>query len=170
MEFRLLSKAFQNGECIPDLHSNTRFGKNISPPLRWENPPRETKSFAILVEDLDAPFVGVITHWVLYNIPPEKRELPEGIPEGTFLPDGTVQGRNFFRRNAYMGPNPPFGIHRYRFRIFALDTRVRVDPKMTRKRLLREMDRHVLAQAQLVGLYGKKQPVWRRGFAGERKK
>lgn len=75
MEFRLLSKAFKNGELIPDLHSNTRLGKNISLPLNWENPPEQAEGFAIIVEDVDAPIVGIISHWVLYNISSEKKEL-----------------------------------------------------------------------------------------------
>lgn len=156
MEFRLLSKVFKNGELIPDLYSNTRLGKNISPPLNWENPPERTKYFALIVEDVDAPIVGIISHWVLYNIPSEKRELREGIPQQESFSDGTIQGKNFFNRNAYMGPNPPFGTHRYCFRIFALDAKIKLNPKMTRKKLLKAIEQHVLGQAQLMSLYSKK--------------
>ncbi len=156
MEFKILSKAFKDGEAIPDLYSKTRRGKNISPPLNWENPPEQTKYFAIIAEDVDAPIVGTISHWVLYNIPAETREFPEGIPERESFPDGTIQGKNFFRRNAYMGPNPPFGTHRYYFRIFALDAKIDVDPKMTRKKLLKISELHILARAQLMGLFSKK--------------
>jgi len=157
MEFRILSKAFQDGELIPDLYSNTRRGKNISPPLNWENPPEQTKCFAVVVEDVDAPIVGIIPHWILYNIPPEKRDIPAGIPQQEFFPDGTIQGKNFFRRNAYMGPNPPFGTHRYYFMIFALDARLEPDPRMTRKKLLKAIEKHILAQAGIMGLFSKKQ-------------
>lgn len=156
MEFKLSSKAFKNGELIPDLYSNTRLGKNISPPLNWENPPEGTKYFAIIVEDVDAPLVGIISHWVLYNILPEKRELPEGIPQQESFSDGTIQGKNFFKRNAYLGPSPPFGTHRYYFKIFALDAKIKPDPKMTRKKLLKAIDQHILGQARLMGLYSKK--------------
>jgi Raf kinase inhibitor-like YbhB/YbcL family protein len=154
--FTLSSKAFKNGEVIPDLYSDTRLGRNISPPLNWENPPKQTKFFAIIVEDVDAPLVGIISHWVLYNIPSEKRELQEGIPSQESFPDGTIQGKNFFNRNAYMGPNPIFGTHRYYFKIFALDSAIKVDPKMTRKKLLKAIDRHILGQTRLMGLYSKK--------------
>lgn len=159
MEFRLLSKAFKNGELIPDLYSNTRLGKNISPPLNWENPPEQTKCFAIIVEDVDAPIVGIIPHWVLYNIPSEKRELQEGIPQQESFSDGIIQGKNFFNRNAYMGPNPLFGTHRYYFKIYALNAKIKLDPKMIRKKLLKETEQHILGQAQLLGLYSKKKPI-----------
>jgi Raf kinase inhibitor-like YbhB/YbcL family protein len=155
MEFRILSKAFKDGARIPDLFSNTRRGKNISPPLHWENPPEQTKCFAIIAEDVDAPIVGIIPHWVLYNLPPEKRELPQAVPQQESFPDGTIQGKNFFRRNAYMGPNPPFGRHRYYFKIFALDVEIKADPKMTRRKLLKTMDQHILGHAQLMGIYSK---------------
>lgn len=156
MEFKISSKAFKNGEQIPDLYSNTRLGKNISPPLKWENPPEQTKCFALIVEDIDAPIVGTISHWVLYNIPYEKRELQEGIPHQESFSDGTIQGKNFFNRNAYMGPSPPFGTHRYYFKIYALDTTIKLDSKMNRKTLLKAMEKHILEQAQLMGCYSKK--------------
>ena len=156
MEFKLLSSAFKDGELIPDLYSNTRLGKNISPPLKQENSPERTKCFVILVEDVDAPIVGIVSHWVIYNIPLEKRELPEGMPQKDSFTDGTIQGENFFNRNAYMGPNPLFGTHRYYFKIYALSTLIKADPKMTRKKLLKIMDGNILGQAQLVGLYSKR--------------
>jgi len=124
--------------------------------LRWENPPDRTKCFAIIVEDIDAPLVGTLSHWVLYNIPFEKRELQEGIPQQESFSDGTIQGKNFFNRNTYMGPSPPFGTHRYNFKIFALDTKIKSDSKMTRKKLLKAIEQHILGQARLMGLYSKK--------------
>lgn len=159
MEFGIFSKAFEDGALIPDLYSHTRRGKNISPPLHWENPPWQTKCFAIIVEDVDAPIIAPISHWVLYNIPSEKRELQEGVPPQESFPDGTIQGKNFFRRNAYMGPSPPFGTHRYNFKIFALDEKIKMDPKMTRKKLLKAMGRHIVGKAQLGGLYSKKSSI-----------
>jgi len=159
MEFRMLSKAFKDGERIPDLYSNTRRGRNSSPHLHWENPPEHTKSFAIIAEDVDAPLIGIITHWILYNIPSGSRELQEGIPQQESFSDGTIQGRNFFRRNAYMGPNPPFGTHRYYFKIFALDAEIKTDLKMTRGKLLKAMAKHILGQAQLMGIYSKKSSI-----------
>ena len=96
MNFKLSSKAFKNGEQIPELYSNTRLGKNISPPLIWENPPEQTKYLALIVEDVDAPIIGAISHWVLYNIPPEKREFTEGISHQEAFSDGTIQGPRIF--------------------------------------------------------------------------
>lgn len=159
MEFRLLSKAFKNGELIPDLYSNTRLGKNISPPLNWENPPEQTKGFAIIVEDVDAPIVGIISHWVLYNISSEKKELQEGVPQQESFSDGIIQGKNFFNRNAYLGPSPPFGTRRYYFKIYALNAKIKLDPKITRKKLLKAIEQHILGQAHLMGLYSKKKPI-----------
>jgi len=159
MEFRLLSKAFKNGELIPDPYSDTRLGKNISPPLNWENPPEQTKCFAIIVEDVDVPIVGIIPHWVLYNIPSGKRELQEGISQQESFSEGIIQGKNFFNRNVYMGPNPLFGTHRYYFKIYALNAKIKLDPKMTRKKLLKVTEQHILGQAQLLGLYSKKKPI-----------
>ena len=156
MEFRIFSKAFEDGTLIPDLYSHTRRGKNISPPLHWENPPGQTKCFAIIVEDVDAPIIAPISHWVLYNIPSEKRELQEGVPPQESFPDGTIQGKNFYNRNAYMGPSPPFGTHRYYFKIFALDAKIKIDQKMTRKKLLKLIEQHILEQAHLMGLYPEK--------------
>lgn len=156
MEFKLSSKAFKNGESIPDLYSNTRLGKNISPPLKWENPPEQTKCFAIIIEDVDAPIIGIVSHWVLYNIPAENRELKEGIPHQESFSDGTIQGKNIYNQNAYMGPSPPFGIHHYYFKIFALDAMIKMDSKMNRKKLLKAMEDHILGQAQLIALYSKK--------------
>jgi len=156
MEFKLSSKAFKNGEYIPDLYSYTRLGKNISPPLNWENPPEQTKSFAIILEDVDVPLFGIFPHWILYNIPSEKNELMEGLPRQKSFSDGTIQGKNFYNQNAYMGPSPPFGTHRYYFKIYALDTKLKQDPKMTRKKLLKAMEGHILGESQLMGLYSKK--------------
>jgi Raf kinase inhibitor-like YbhB/YbcL family protein len=153
MGMQLLSTAFTHQGDIPDLYSCR--GKNISPPLSWKNPPKETACYALIAEDPDAP-IGTVTHWVIYNIPPEKHELPEGVPERESFSDGTVQGKNMRRRNGYMGPCPPWGRHRYYFRIYALDATITPDSKMSRKRLMAVIEPHVLDQAQLMGYYSKK--------------
>lgn len=151
--FRLCSPVFKDGGLIPDRYSMTAKGKNVSPPLRWENPPDRTKCFAVIAEDLDAPLIGTLSHWVLYNIPADIRELRESIPAQEYFADGMIQGRNFFRRNAYMGPNPPFSTHRYRFVLYALDKMVAPDPNMTRGRLRKTIDAHIVGKAELIGLY-----------------
>lgn len=153
IDFQLLSKAFKNEENIPDLY--TCKGKNVSPPLRWNNPPKGTKSFVLTLEDLDTPF-GTITHWVIYNIPAEKRELSEAIPYQNSFPDGTIQGKNGMWKNGYMGPCPLWGKHRYYFKIYALDTVLKADSKINKKKLLKVIEDHILNQAHLMGYYSKK--------------
>ncbi len=121
----------------------------------WEDPPSGVKSFGIIMEDLDIPF-GTITHWILYNIPAKNRELLENIPHHDSLPDGTLQGKNGMRKTGYMGPCPPFGIHRYKFTLYAIDTVLGINSKMNKKRFLKEIEDHILAQAHLVAYYSKK--------------
>jgi hypothetical protein len=112
MAFELYSEAFENEGLIPDIY--TCKGKEISPPLNWKNPPDGTKSYSILMQDLDVPF-GTITHWILYNIPYAKVQLPEDIPHQNNVSDGILQGKNSIRKIGYMGPCPPFSKHRYIF-------------------------------------------------------
>src|SRR2546423_1487108 len=117
MSFKLSSPAFTDGGTIPNRYS--RDGGNFSPPLEWTNTPKGTKSLALIVDDPDAPS-GVFVHWLLYGIPSTTNKLEEGQPITSSLP-GTRQGRNGFGANHYDGPQPPEGIHRYFFRLFALD-------------------------------------------------
>src|ERR671925_185543 len=100
------SRTFQEGHSIPKQH--TADGRNVSPPLRWDEPPAGTKSFALICEDPDAPR-GTFTHWVIFNLPAESRELSEGVPSETTLPNGTAQGTNDFGKVGYGGPKPPAG-------------------------------------------------------------
>ena len=96
------------------------------------------------------------THWVLCNIPAEKRELPEAVPRKEEFEDGMVQGRNGMRQNKYLGPCPPWGKHRYIFTIYALDVILDADARMSKKKLLHVMKGHILAQAELLGYYSRK--------------
>jgi len=153
MNLQLMSDAFKHEGIIPDLY--TCKGENISPPLRWKNPPEETESFAIIAEDTDTPF-GTITHWVIYNIPAVKSELPEAIPQQESLSGGTLQGKNGMRKTGYMGPCPPWGKHRYFFKIYALDTVLKPESNMSKKKLMKAIEGHALGEAQLMGLYSKK--------------
>jgi len=153
MDFQLLSATFEHEGDIPELY--TCKGKDVSPPLTWKNPPEGTKSFALIMEDLDTP-LGKITHWVVYNIPSDKRGLPEAIPGRESLPDGTIQGKNWMRRNGYMGPCPLWGRHRYEFKIFALNTVLQGDPGMNKSKLLKAIKEHILGEAALMGYYLKK--------------
>jgi Raf kinase inhibitor-like YbhB/YbcL family protein len=114
------------------------------------------KSFALLVEDPDSPG-GTFSHWVMYNIPADKREIPPSIPPTSSLPDGTSQGINDFRKIGYRGPCPPHGTrHRYYFRIFALKTMLSRTGTMNRAALLRAIEEQVIAKGELMGFFSRK--------------
>lgn len=153
MTFRITSTAFEESTDIPLLY--THKGKNISPPLAWDGVPENTKTFAIIMEDPDTP-IGLWTHWLIYNIPGEKRELPENFPNDKEFPDGTKQRRNSKWKVGYDGPAPPWGKHRYYFRLYALDTKLDLGPCTRRKKLLKAMEGHILEEARLMGYFSKK--------------
>jgi Raf kinase inhibitor-like YbhB/YbcL family protein len=127
-------------------------GEDISPPLQWDGAPDGTKSIALICDDPDAP-MGTFVHWVLYNLPEETKELTENMPADKELPNGTRQGMTDFRKVGYGGPCPPSGTHRYYFKIYALDTRLDLAAGATKSQLLKAMEKHVLAQGELVGKY-----------------
>jgi Raf kinase inhibitor-like YbhB/YbcL family protein len=150
----LLSPAFEEGRPIPKEY--TADGENISPPLKWVDPPEETRSFALVCYDPDAPR-KVWTHWVAFNIPGVARELSEGVPAEPVRPNGLMQGKNDFGQIGYGGPAPPPGPpHHYHFHLYALDTMLRLKPGATRQELAEAVDGHILAQTELVGTYGRK--------------
>jgi len=153
MVFELQSTAFIHEGRIPARY--TCKGEDISPPLQWENPPEGTVSFTLLMTDIDTP-LGKVSHWVIYNIPGDARALPEGVPQEETLSDGSGQGRNMMRGLGYMGPCPPFGVHRYVFDLCALDTMIEPRSKMTKKRLLEAMEGHILGQTRLMGSFSKR--------------
>jgi Raf kinase inhibitor-like YbhB/YbcL family protein len=149
----LSSSAFQEGQPIPARF--TADGEDVSPPLWWSGLPQGTRSLALVCEDPDAPR-GTWTHWVLYNLPPAKQALGEGVPDRGTLPDGSMQGTNDFKRPGYGGPSPPPGNpHRYYFKLFALDTTLNLQPGATRQQLLDAVQGHVLGEGQLMGTYGR---------------
>lgn len=148
---RLKASAFQPGSDIPAQF--TCDGSDISPALSWTAPPEGTQSFALIMDDPDAPR-GTFVHWLLYDLPASERELPEDLPPQRTLPSGARQGRNDFGKVGYGGPCPPPGPpHRYYFRLYALDTRLDVKAGATRTQLDRAMRGHVLAQAELMARY-----------------
>ena len=149
-KLELRSDAFQHDGDIPDLY--TCRGRNISPPLSFRGAPRETESFALLMVDLDTP-VGTVTHWVVYNIPPDYQELTQDLPRGRQLENGVRQGRNGMFRCGYTGPCPPWGHHRYLFRLFALDRMLQPSASINRRMLLRRVEACGLAMATLIGYY-----------------
>lgn len=145
------SPAFQNGADIPRKY--TCDGADLSPPLTWKDAPAGTKAFALIADDPDAP-VGTWVHWVIYDLPPETRELAEGVRPNETLPDGAKQGLNDFRKVGYGGPCPPSGrAHRYFFKLYALGSAPNLKPRATKQQLLKAIQGHTLAEAQLMGRY-----------------
>ena len=154
MQLALSSSAFKNGAAIPRKY--TGVAEDISPPLSWTDVPASTRSLALLCEDPDAPG-GLWVHWVLYDIPPEVREIGENLDKSqTVLGGSAKQGLNDFRGVGYGGPMPPPGkAHRYMFKLYALDQPTGLPAKATRSQLLKAIEGHVLAQTQLTGLFGR---------------
>ena len=154
MSLQLTSDAFANGQSIPAKYSC--IGKNISPALAWTEPPTGAQSFALIVDDPDAPGRTWV-HWVLFNIAANTRSLPEDLPiTGKNVdPNAIYVGNNSSGSAAYQGPCPPSGTHRYYFKLYALDTTISLLPGATKDQLLKEMDGHILAQAELLGTFSK---------------
>jgi len=153
MQLALSSPAFSNGGSIPKKF--TCDGPDVSPQLAWSESAAATKSFALLVDDPDAP-VGNWNHWTAWNLPATSQGLPEGVSKDARLADGTEQGRNDFGKTGYNGPCPPPGKpHRYYFKLFALDTNLDLKAGSRKKELEAAMKGHVLTQAEWMGTYGR---------------
>ena len=150
---QLTSAAYQHGAQIPIRY--TCEGDNISPQFSWKDAPGETKSFALVLQDPDAPRVGGFTHWILYNIPRGTESIQENVPQPEKVLDIGTQGRNDANQIGYLGPCPPSGIHRYYARLYALDRELVLPPGANHKELNEAMQGHILAQAELMGKYGK---------------
>jgi len=150
----ITSDAFANGQSIPAKY--TCIGKNISPALAWGEPPAGTQSFALIMDDPDAS-VGTWVHWVLYNIPVEKRSLQEDLPVTgkNIEPNAIFVGKSSSGDIGYDGPCPPSGTHRYIFKIYALDETVGLLPGADKGELLKAMEGHILAQGELMGTFSK---------------
>ncbi len=154
MSLTLKSDAFVNGQSIPAKYSC--IGKNVSPVLTWGDPPAGTRSFALIVDDPDAP-AGTWVHWVLFNIPADLRGLPEDLPvTGKNVdPNAIYFGKNSSGNTRYDGPCPPSGTHRYYFKLYALDGLVDLLPGATKQELIKAMQGHILAQGELMGRFSK---------------
>ncbi len=150
MEIKLKSPVFKEGDMIPKKY--TCDGEDISPPLSWEMLPEGTQSLALICDDPDAP-LGAWVHWVIFDIPSYIAELPEGIPPKKILENGIKQGKNDFGKIGYGGPCPPGGIHRYYFKLYALNKKLILEPGITKDDLLEAMKECMLAQGQLMGRY-----------------
>lgn len=153
MALRITSPEFSEGEVIPKKY--TCDAQDVSPKLEWRGTPANTESFALIMDDPDAP-AGTWVHWVLYDIPADTSELPERVPRQEQLSSGARQGRNDFGAIGYNGPCPPPGKpHRYFFKLYALDAKLGLKAGATKAELERTMKTHILAQAQLIGKYGR---------------
>jgi Raf kinase inhibitor-like YbhB/YbcL family protein len=159
MAFSVRSSSFGPNGSIPAKH--TCEGGDVSPPLAWSDAPAETKSFALIVDDPDAPDPKAPrmtwVHWVLYNLPASANQLPEGVSAAA-LPAGTHQGLNDWKRTGYGGPCPPIGRHRYFHKLYALDAVLSDMGAATKAQVEQAMKGHVLATAELIGTYEKGKP------------
>lgn len=155
MAFKLRSPAIVPGGPIPAKY--TCDGVNVSPPLRWTDPPFNTKSFTVIVDDLDASAGGARVHWLLYGLAASRRELPEGVPTRDTVENIGSQGTNGFGNVGYAGPCPPPGSsHHYVVTLYSLDAPFLLPPRAAKVEILRTMQGHVLGQAHLVGRYSRK--------------
>jgi len=129
----LTSTDIQEGGMIPVQF--TCDGDDISPALLWSGVPENTNSYALICDDPDAP-VGTWVHWVLFNIPGSVKSLDQGVDTVESIENGGIHGINDFRRLGYGGPCPPNGVHRYFFRLYALDTLLNIEPGCSKADLM----------------------------------
>jgi len=141
-ELRITSPVFENKGFIPQKY--TCDGDNVSPPLKIGGIPEGTQSLVLIVDDPDAPR-GTWDHWIVWNIPPVEKIEEDSVP-------GT-EGLNDFNRHSYGGPSPPSGTHRYFFKVYALDTKLVLNPNSRKRDVERAMEGHILAKGEIVGLY-----------------
>jgi Raf kinase inhibitor-like YbhB/YbcL family protein len=155
MSLVIESSSFQPNGNIPRKH--TCEGNEVSPPLAWRGEPANTKSFAVIVDDPDAPDPKAPrmtwVHWVVYNLPASTHALADGASRK--MPAGALDGKNDFKRTGYGGPCPPIGRHRYFHKLYALDVVLPDLHEPTKTQLEAAMKEHIIAQAELVGTYQK---------------
>ena len=128
-------------DMIPKKYSSCEGESSVSPALSWSAPPAGTQSFALIAIDRDSLFGFKFVHWVLFDLPPETRELPEGIAKQEQLPDGSRQGLNAYGEAGYVGPCPPgHSSHRYVFDLYALDRKLDLPAKVSKKEVVKAID------------------------------
>jgi Raf kinase inhibitor-like YbhB/YbcL family protein len=153
MTLDLTSPDFPAGGTIPKQF--TCDGDDLSPALQWKAPPSGTQSFALIADDPDAP-VGTWVHWVLFDLPPTLRALPQNFPKDPQAADGSRHGTNDFGKIGYGGPCPPPGKpHRYFFKLYALDTKLNLKARATKKDVEHAMQGHILARGEYMGRYSR---------------
>ena len=148
---KIESSAFMPNESIPLQY--TCDGANTNPPLSFSDVPEKTQSLVLIMEDPDVPVSirpdGMWDHWVVFNIPPETREIGEGAePKG-------IQGMTTFGKTGYGGPCPPDREHRYFFKLYALDAMLDLPEGATKEEVITAMEGHILSSAELVGKYNR---------------
>lgn len=156
-KFTLTSKSFEDGKAIPTKHATTGVtgGKNISIPLRWENAPQGTKSFAISIIDLH-PIANNWVHWFVINIPPNISSIEEGASKTEKMPKGCKELNNTFGWLGYGGPQPPKGSgpHKYEVTVYALDMdKLELDVHTPLKVFQKAIEGHIIATAKIVGIF-----------------
>jgi Raf kinase inhibitor-like YbhB/YbcL family protein len=143
---RIDSPVFKSGDPIPKKY--TCLGVNVSPQLNLHDVPADVRSFALIMEDPDAPN-GTFDHWIAWNFSKSTRQIPEGI-------HAPREGRNSYGEGRYRGPCPPFGEnHRYYFKVYALDRELTLPSGSSKEQLHQAMEGHVLEEAELVGTFAK---------------
>jgi Raf kinase inhibitor-like YbhB/YbcL family protein len=155
MSFVIQSAAFGNGQPIPRRHTGD--GEDLSPALSWQGVPPAAGALALVVDDPDAPSSEPWVHWVIYQISLALEGLPEGIPPVVRPPNppGVLQGRNSWKTAGYRGPAPPrgHGVHRYFFKLHALDKALELPEGLDKTGLLKAIDPHIIDIAELMGTY-----------------
>jgi hypothetical protein len=150
MTLEVRSSAFAEGAKIPSRY--TCDGENISPDLEWSSVPKGTRSIAVIADDPDAPRKTWV-HWVLFNLPPTLHALGKDVPKTAVLENGGIQGLNDSNELGYDGPCPPSGVHRYYFKVYALDIAIPLKSGCSKEQLLTAMEGHALADGVLMGRY-----------------
>lgn len=156
-KFKITSKSFEDGKVIPTKYATTGVtgGKNISIPLKWENPPEGTKSFAISIVDLH-PIANNWVHWLVINIPRDVNSIDEGASKTDKMPKGCKELNNTFGWLGYGGPQPPKGSgpHKYEVTIYALNVeKLELDVHTSLKIFQKAIDGHVIGTAKIVGIF-----------------
>lgn len=153
MPFTLTSPSIRDGVYVPARHACA--GEDVSPPFAWEDEPEDTKSFALICADPDAPS-GTFYHWAIFDIPAGRKELSEAQTPLPGLPGGLRQAVNDFGKPGYRGPCPPkgHGVHHYHFRLAALDVdRLDLPARPTCRQVEAAVRSHALAATEIVGLF-----------------
>jgi Raf kinase inhibitor-like YbhB/YbcL family protein len=150
-KLQLTSSSFEADSALPANY--TCAGADVSPVLAWNEPPAGTQSFALVVDDPDVPTKTVI-QWLIYDLPPATRALPEGVPTKAKLPDGSRQGKNDYGKIGYSGPCPASGAaHHYFFKLYALDYQTGLKSKATAAEVDKAIKGHILAEAELIARF-----------------